>query len=314
MKHSSAGFQHRLRSRYLAGHDGNGVVRLADVGEIAGIVAAAVVSATTTVAVMRWAWSRWRKHRSRCAVPVGIRFQDAIHYGPMSGIWISAPANSSKSSDPGAHLQELKQRGDISYLEYTPFSLWISNTSKRKRDVIHLREIWLSLEEFRSLDLVREQQPLAVNVSTVAAGGRGPDLSLGGTFCTTEPTKVPLLASSAAKDRLGSFDIRLQGGDEFEIELELAATEPGRYLVQVCLELDRAGKTHVEEIDTPIALLACPNLEWATGFAHSFAWQSLNETAACDGGSFPTDWRDWRSRWEPPERNARFFVPFHHER
>ena len=281
-----------------------------EAGEIAAIIAAAVAAVTAATALTRWAWSRWCKRRSKGTVPVAIRFGEAIHYGPMSGVWVSAPDCLSKTSDPETCFRTLKEQGKVSYLEYTPFSLWLSNTSERERNVVHLREVWLFLEDFRRLDVASEQQPLAVNVSTVAAGGRGADLALGGTIYTIESISVPLLASTSADDQLGSFHIRLRGGDDYEIELTLAAQEPGRYVVKLCLELEWRGKTYFEVMDGRLTILACANLDWAEGFAHSFSWQSFNKTEACERGSFPTDWRDWRGQWAPADSDARFFIPF----
>lgn len=247
-------------------------MRLDEAAEIAAIVAGIVAATTLVAAVVRWVWARWRKRRSKRVVPVATRIGEAIHYGPMSGAWAAAPARLANAADPETCFSALKRRGDLSFLEYTPFSLWISNTSKRKRNVLHLREIWLSLEDFTSLEVAKDQQPLAVNVSTVAAGGRGADHAFGGTIHTSEPVRVPLLASSAAADQQGSFRISVEGGDDCEIELELAAAEEGRYVIKVSLDIEWKGKTYTVDINPKLVMLSCRNLDWADGFAHSFAW------------------------------------------
>lgn len=281
-----------------------------DAGEIAAIVAAALASVTAAITAARWACSRWQRSRSRSTAPIAIRFGEAIHYGPMSGIWVAAPEYLSKTLDPESSFRTLKQQEQVSFLEYTPFSLWLSNTSKRERNVVRLREVWLSVQDFLPLDLASEQQPLAVNVTTVAAGGRGAELALGGTICTIESIRVPLLASASASDQLGSFHVHLKGEDDYEIELTLAAVEPGRYAVRLCLELEWRGETYFEEVDQRLTVLACDNLDWARGFFHSFAWQSLTRIEACPRSTFPADWQDWCRRWGPVPSDARFFTPF----
>ena len=263
---------------------------------VGGLIVAAVLLVVTLV------WTRV------CPAPLTVGVSPAIEYGPMSGVGLAVSRSFVDDVNGGMSPAEVKEWHKITYLAGTPLSLMLTDSTVLGRAATtHIREVWLTLVDFTPFEEATAEEPILLNIHSVAAGGRGSDAYLGGKLCTTTvPTSVPLLQLSALSDGCGSYRLSVDRHSELEIELVLLAAAPGRYTLDIDIEVTWwKSKRRITAIEG-LRIFEAPSFEWASAQYSTFVWQDWSTNVA---STFAEDWRRWRSEHDVPCEQARRFIP-----
>lgn len=241
--------------------------------------------------------------------PVEFTFGENVHYAPMSGIAAVTSLSLVDDVKSGSSVKEIRAKHDFSYHAATPFVIGATNASPPGRSqTVFVREVWLTLVEYVPLAVVQVEEPVVIFIRTVAAGGRGSDVLLGGTICSTEPMRIPLMQQSAAADGLGSHRLSVDPDWDLEIELSLAAELPGRYSFDIDVDLQWGRRRATASVVRGFRLLETFNFDWAKAEGNSFAWQNLDLMDDVESTDLPADWPSWQERHSMPCSGRRFVA------